>query len=95
MKCSVIRSSLKDFTYIYLLEGEDYDDLPESLKNVFGKPEFVMNLELTPQRKLANEDVNQVMENLAEKGYHLQLPLQEDESGWLDLPEKKETPPWC
>ena len=91
MRCSVVRSSLKDFTYIYLLEGEDYDDLPGSLKNIFGEPEFVMDLELTPQRKLANEDVDQVMENLAEKGYHLQLPPQEDESGWLDLPEKKET----
>jgi uncharacterized protein YcgL (UPF0745 family) len=90
MKCSVIRSSLKDYTYIYLLEGEDYDDLPESLKSIFGEPEFVMNLELTPQRKLANEDVSHVLENLAEKGYHLQLPPQEDESGWLDLPEKKE-----
>lgn len=90
MKCSVIRSSLKDYTYIYLLEGEDYDDLPESLKSIFGEPEVVMNLELTPQRKLANEDVNQVMENLAEKGYHLQLPPQEDKTGWLDLPEKKE-----
>ena len=46
-----------------------------------------MDLELTPEFKLANEDVNQVMENLAEKGYHLQLPPQEDESGWLDLPK--------
>jgi uncharacterized protein YcgL (UPF0745 family) len=90
MKCSVFRSSLKDYTYIYLLEGEDYDDLPVSLKNIFGEPGFVMYLELTPQRKLANGDVNQVMENLADKGYHLQLPPQEDETGWLDLPEKKE-----
>lgn len=91
MKCSVIRSSLKDFTYIYLLEGEDFDDLPESLKRVFGDPEFVMDLNLTPERKLANEDVNQVMQNLSDQGYHLQLPPQEDESGWLDLPRNKET----
>ena len=93
MKCSVVRSNLKDYTYIYLLEGEDFDDLPDSLKSAFGEPEFVMDLELTPQRKLANEDINQVMENLADKGYHLQLPPQEDESGWLDLPEKKDAQP--
>ena len=91
MRCTVVRSSLKAYTYIYLLEGEDFGDLPDSLKTVFGEPEFVMDLELTPQRKLANGDVNQVMENLADKGYHLQLPPQEDESGLLDLPEKKET----
>ncbi len=89
MKCSVFRSSLKDFTYIYLKTGHDYDDLPDSLRTVFGEPELVMDLELSPERKLANEDANQVMENLAEKGYHLQLPPQEDESGWLDLPEKE------
>ena len=89
MKCAVVRSSLKDYTYIYLLAGHEYDDLPAALKKVFGEPEFVMNLELTPERKLAYEDVNQVMQNLAEKGYHLQMPPQEDLTGLLQLPEKR------
>ena len=91
MKCYVVRSSMKDFTYIYLLEGHDFDDLPVSLKKVFGEPEFVMNLELSPERKLAYEDVSEVMNNLSEKGYHLQMPPQEDVTGLLQLPEKKET----
>ena len=91
MKCSVVRSSLKDFTYIYLLEGHDFDDLPVALKKVFGEPEFVMDLELTPERKLAYEDVNRVLQNLAEQGYHLQRPPQEDATGLLQLPEKKDT----
>jgi uncharacterized protein YcgL (UPF0745 family) len=91
MKCTVVRSSLKDFTYIYLLEGHDFDDLPVSLRKAFGEPGFVMNLELTPDRKLAYEDVNRVMQNLSEQGYHLQMPPQEDATGLLDLPEKKET----
>lgn len=91
MQCSVLRSNLKEFTYLYLIEGYEFDDLPESLKKVFGKPELVMDLELNTNRKLAYEDINQVMANLAEHGYHLQLPPSEDETGWLDLPEKKET----
>ena len=37
MNCSVLRSSLKDFTYVYLVDGHDYDDLPVSLKKVFGE----------------------------------------------------------
>lgn len=90
MKCSVIRSSQKDFTYIYLLEGHDYDGLPAALKTVFGEPEFVMDLELSANRKLAYEDVNKVMQNLAEQGYHLQMPPTEDVTGLLDLPETKE-----
>ena len=87
MKCTVFRSSLKDFTYIYLLAGHDFDDVPDSLRNVFGQPEVVMDLELTPDRKLAYSDVKQVMENLSEKGYHLQLPPKEDATGLLDLPD--------
>lgn len=88
MKCSVLRSSLKDFTYIYLRTGHDFDDLPDELKKVFGKPEFVMNLELNPERKLAQEDIGQVLKNLSEQGYHLQLPPQEDKTGLLQLPGK-------
>lgn len=91
MKCTVFRSSKKDFTYIYLLEGHDIEDLPVSLRKVFGEPETVMSLELTPERKLAYEDVKQVMKNLAEQGYHLQMPPQDDVTGLLELPEKEET----
>ena len=90
MKCSVFRSSLKDFTYIYLRTDHDYDDLPDSLRAVFGKPGLVMNLELTPERKLAYADVNEVMKNLDEQGYHLQLPPQKDSTGLLELPDNKE-----
>lgn len=91
MNCVVYRSSLKDFTYIYLLDGHAYEDLPAALRKVFGEPRFVMQLDLTPERKLANENVGQVMQNLSECGYHLQLPPNEDPSGWLDLPSAKET----
>ena len=45
-----------------------------------------MNLELTPERKLAYEDVTLVMQNLDEQGYHLQMPPKEDATGLLDLP---------
>lgn len=86
MKCSVVRSSLKEYTYIYLLEGQEFEDLPDELQQLFGEPDFVMNLELTPHRKLAYEDINLVMQNLAEHGYHLQMPPKEDSTGLLDLP---------
>ena len=91
MKCSVLRSSLKDFTYIYLRTGHDFDDLPDELKKVFGKPGFVMNLELNPERKLAQEDIGQVLKNLSEQGYHLQMPPQEDTTGLLQLPGKSKS----
>ncbi len=88
VKCTVFRSSQKGFTYIYLLDEEGFDDLPDALKTVFGVPEKVMDLELTSGRKLAYEDVEKVMKNLSEQGYHLQMPPQEDATGLLELPEK-------
>ena len=91
MKCSVFKSHGKQFTYIYLQPGTDYEELPTALRDAFGEPEFVMDLELTPERKLAYEDTDQVMKNLAETGYHLQMPPQDDPTGLLELPEKKET----
>ena len=91
MKCTVFRSGLKEFTYIYLAEGSEFGDVPIALRNAFGEPEFVMDLELGPGRKLANADVEVVLQNLSECGYHLQMPPQDDPSGLLELPDKKET----
>jgi uncharacterized protein YcgL (UPF0745 family) len=91
LKCTVLRSSLRAFTYIYLRVGHDYTDLPAPLKKVFGEPEFVMDLDLSPERKLALEDVDKVMQNLSDQGYHLQLPPQEDATGLLQLPAREKT----
>lgn len=74
MNCTVYRSDRKDYTYLYLLAGTVFDDLPEALKSAFGQPEFVIEIDLSPERKLASEDVNEVMQNLRENGFHLQLP---------------------
>ena len=74
MNCSVFRSNKKTYTYLYILAGKHFDDLPPALLSAFGPPEFVMDLELTPGRKLASEDVDEVMGNLRDNGFHLQLP---------------------
>ena len=91
MKCSVWKSPGKEFTYVYLAEGQNFDDLPIALRKAFGEPERVMDLDLSAGRKLAYEDIEQVRHNLAEQGYHLQLPPSDDPTGLLELPEKKET----
>jgi uncharacterized protein YcgL (UPF0745 family) len=74
MNCSVFRSRRKDYTYIYLREDLQIDDLPASLLAAFGPPEFVIDLDLSPERKLASEDVELVLANLENQGFHLQLP---------------------
>jgi hypothetical protein len=74
MHCYVYRSSRKLDTYLYLPRKDDFEDIPETLMQVFGKPEFALEFELTPERSLAQADPAEVLENLKERGFHLQIP---------------------
>jgi uncharacterized protein YcgL (UPF0745 family) len=60
--------------YLYIDKKDDFSKIPEALFNSFGTLEFVMNLELTPERKLAKEDVEKVIESLIQKGFFVQMP---------------------
>ena len=77
MLCHIYRSSLKLDTYLYLVAKDDFSAVPQDLLRVFGQPEFSFSFELTAERKLAKENPAEVLENLEQKGYHLQL--QDDE----------------
>ena len=74
--CWVYRSPRKDEMYLYLGKEDDFSRVPEGLLSRFGTPAKVMELTLTPQRTLAREDVNKVMQNLRIQGFHLQMPPQ-------------------
>jgi uncharacterized protein len=74
MHCFVYRSSRKLDTYLYLPRKDDFEDIPEPLMQVFGKPEFALEFELTPKRSLAQEDPEEVIKNLKDRGFHLQMP---------------------
>ncbi len=73
MFCHIYRSSRKVDTYLYLVDKDDFSVLPEDLLKVFGDPEFSFSFELSKDRKLAMEDVGEVLNNLESQGYHLQL----------------------
>lgn len=74
MQSFVYKSVRKAETYVFLRESERFDVLPTALAETLGELQFVIEVELAPQRKLAREDVNLVMANLAERGFHLQMP---------------------
>ncbi|EHQ51862.1 hypothetical protein ECTPHS_04159 [Ectothiorhodospira sp. PHS-1] len=78
MPCYVYRSSRKQDTYLYLPAKDDFSSLPEALMRVFGAPVFALEFELTPERRLAREDAAQVMENLRSRGFHLQMPAENE-----------------
>lgn len=74
LPCWVYRSPRKQEMYLYIAREDDFGDVPEALLAQFGQPHLVFELELSPARPLAREDVVQVMKNLRERGFHLQMP---------------------
>lgn len=74
MICSVYRSPRKAFLYLYVAEGRSLEEIPGELLAAFGRPEFVIELDLSRERRLASERVETVIANLEGQGYHLQLP---------------------
>ena len=74
MQAFVYKSLKKADTYVYLAARDDFTRLPEPLRTQLGALEFVLDLALTPERKLAREDVAVVRDNLVSRGFHLQFP---------------------
>lgn len=77
MLCFIYRCSLKPDMYIYLAEEDVFDNVPKEIFNSLGIVEFSMELEIKPDTKLAREDIETVLGNLKEHGFHLQLPSNE------------------
>lgn len=73
LPCWVYRSTRQQEMYLYLSEEEAFDKVPAELLERFGDPILVIELELNARRKLAREDVVEVMRNLRERGFHLQM----------------------
>lgn len=76
LSCWVYRSPRKQEMYLYLAAQDAFDAVPAALLERFGEPIPVIELELSAQRRLAREDVRQVMTNLQAQGFHLQMPPQ-------------------
>lgn len=74
MQAYVYKSLRKADTYIYFAVRDDFTRLPEPLRAQLGTLQFVMELALTPERRLAREDAATVRGNLATRGFHLQFP---------------------
>lgn len=74
MQCRIYRSGTQAYTYLYLAEGKELEDLPEILLEKFGPAELCLELDLSERRQLAQADLENVKNQLVGKGYYLQLP---------------------
>lgn len=79
MRCYVYRSPMRKETYLYLAVEGDFTAIPDALMDLFGPPELALEFDLTEDRSLAKEDARDVLQNLRERGFHLQMPPQNEQ----------------
>lgn len=74
MLCTIYKSSIKADTYLYIERRDDFSRVPDKLLETFGKPLFVMVLNVSGQKKLALADKDKVIDHLSKDGFYLQMP---------------------
>ncbi len=68
----IYKSLKKQGAYIYLDKMDNFEVLPQPLLQALGKLEWVMNLKLEPQTRLALADARQVIADLQQQHYYFQ-----------------------
>lgn len=76
---SVYKSPRKSGMYLYVPRQEQLRKVPDALKQVLGLEQHVMDLLLTPGKKLARVEAEVVIKALEETGFYLQMPPAENE----------------
>ena len=74
MQCFIYKSNKKDELYLYLNKQDDFTCIPEAIFKSIGQPEYVMQLEITPELKLARENASEVLKGIEEHGFFIQMP---------------------
>ena len=80
MEVEVFKTARRPDTFLFLPEGLLPNDWPDGLEAVFMPAEKVLSLTLTADQPLAAQSATRVMEEIAAKGYFLQLPPQTSSS---------------
>lgn len=87
---SIYKSSRKDEMYLYVEKSQKLTKVPDALMSVFGNAMHVMDMPMTANRELARVDTAKMLEDVAVKGYYLQMPPPKEDY-MLDLHEDRPT----
>ena len=74
MKCVVYKGSRKPDAYLYIQRKGDFSQVPESLLDLMGSLQLVISLDLTADSTLAQARAEEVLQQLRDQGFYLQLP---------------------
>ena len=72
--CVIYRCARQPEMYLFMRADVDVDALPDALRQRLGRLSHVMDLQLTPERRLARAQTVEVMRLLSETGWYLQMP---------------------
>ena len=84
MNCFVYRSNKKAGMYLYLMEKDNFSDVPDSLMGLLGEIEYSFEFDLSKDRKLVRAESEEVIRILNENGYFLQIPPPKNELYGVD-----------
>ena len=74
MKCYIYKGNRKADTYLFVKHDVSVWRVPKSLLALLGTLEVVMTMELSEDTTLAQACAKEVMRQLTESGFYLQLP---------------------
>jgi len=72
--CTIYKGSRENELYLYVAKDKDLSELPADLLSRMGPLKAVMTLNLSADRKLARVKAENVLEEIGQQGYFLQLP---------------------
>ena len=86
MEVAVFKTARRPDTFLFLPEGLPPNEWPDGLEEIFMPAEKVLSLTLTAEQPLAAQTATRVMEEIADKGYFLQMPPQSSPSSATSEP---------
>ncbi len=72
--CQIYKSEKNTEMYLYVEKARGLEDVPPALMKRFGEPAVLMTLLLQSDKKLARADVAEVMREITDQGFYLQMP---------------------
>jgi uncharacterized protein YcgL (UPF0745 family) len=72
--CQIYKSEKNREMYLYVDKAQGLEAVPDALLGRFGKPLTLMVLLLAPGKKLARANIDEVMSQILENGFYLQMP---------------------
>ncbi len=72
--CDVYKSTHRDEMYLYVNQREGTKRVPAELLKLFGEPEKILTMIVTPEKRLARVAGEKLMADIQAQGFYLQMP---------------------